>query len=256
MDLVAAIVSNRILRFIMHTPIASQAENTILYEPSLFGKPEQQLFDPDYWLARNVATSIEGGRGQVIFIHDDQRNWVLRHYHRGGFIAKFNQDRYLWQGAEATRSFREWRLLAKLVDLDLPVPIPVAARYVRRGISYQADLITQEIIGAKSLATLLQKASLSPTQWQYIGLTLTRFHSHGVQHADLNAHNIVFDETMTMHLLDFDRGVIRAVNQGWIDQVLQRLLRSLNKLKVQRSIHFNMNDWRQLLTAHHKQLNY
>ncbi len=88
-------------------PCSSTAaiEDNILYEPALFGKPEQQLFEPQYWLSRNAATSISGGRGQVVFIRDSQRNWVLRHYRRGGLIAKFNADRYLWQGVEADTMF-------------------------------------------------------------------------------------------------------------------------------------------------------
>ena len=234
--------------------INATIEGNILYEPSLFGKPEQQFFEASYWLVKGVATTVSGGRGQVIFIRDAQRNWVLRHYRRGGLIAKFNRDRYLWRDAEATRAFREWRLLAKLVDCGLPVPVPVAARYLRGGFSYRADLITQEIIGARSLASMLKAESISTTQWQSIGATLAKFHVLGVQHADLNAHNIVFDHAQALYLLDFDRGQIIKHDRRWVDAVLARLLRSLNKLKMQQAIHFNDNDWRFLLQAHDARL--
>ncbi len=234
--------------------ITAAIEDNILYEPALFGKPEQQLFEPHYWLSRNAATFVSGGRGQVVFIRGSQRNWVLRHYRRGGLVAKFNADRYLWQGVEATRCFREWRLLAKLVELELPVPVPVAARYVRGIVSYRADLITQEIPGARSLAACLANAALAAEQWQLLGTTLARFHANGVKHADLNAHNIVFDQARSIHVLDFDRGTIRTPEQKWIDGVLERLLRSLNKLRIQRQIHFSNHDWQQLSQAHNEQL--
>jgi len=234
----------------MHTHITSKVEGSILYEPSLLGKPEQQAFDPEYWLARGVGTAMTGGRGQVLFIRDDQRKWVLRHYRRGGLIANFNTDSYLWLGADATRSFREWHLLAKLIELELPVPVPIAARYVRHGLTYRADLITQEIIGARSLASCLADAPLTSVQWQLIGKTLARFHRYGVQHADLNAHNIVFDQNGSVFVLDFDRGVIGSHNQQWVDKVLARLLRSLEKLRAGQSIHFNADVWTQLVVAH------
>jgi 3-deoxy-D-manno-octulosonic acid kinase len=238
----------------MHTPANSQIEGSILYEPSLVGKPEHQLFEPEYWQSRGIGTAMAGGRGQVLFIRDDQRKWVLRHYRRGGLIAKFNPDQYLWTGAEATRSFREWRLLAKLVDIGLPVPAPIAARYVRQGVMYRADLITREIDGARSLAAVLKNQSLSAEYWQAIGVTLARFHTHGVRHADLNAHNMVLDHADAIHVLDFDRGTIQSPRQSWIDQVLARLLRSIHKLQSQQGLYFNDADWQLLLTAHNAEL--
>ncbi|MES1189961.1 MAG: 3-deoxy-D-manno-octulosonic acid kinase [Steroidobacter sp.] len=234
----------------MQQPVTSKIAGGILYEPSLFGKPEPQLFEPAYWLSRDTAASIQGGRGQVLFIHDGDRRWVLRHYRRGGLIARFNKDRYLWRGAETTRSFREWRLLTKLIGMQLPVPVPVAARYVRGLVSYRADLITMEIPGARSLSSLLMNSPMENARWQQLGRTLARFHKLGVHHADLNAHNIVLDQMDAIYVLDFDRGTIRSPERAWIDAVLARLLRSLNKLKAQRDIHFNDENWQQLRAAH------
>ena len=55
-----------------------------------------------------------GGRGTVAFVRDGERRWVLRHYRRGGLVARLLDDRYLWTGADRTRAFREWRLLREL----------------------------------------------------------------------------------------------------------------------------------------------
>ncbi|MGD9843247.1 MAG: 3-deoxy-D-manno-octulosonic acid kinase [Steroidobacteraceae bacterium] len=225
-----------------------------LLEPRLLSKLDQpvghELFEPGYWQRRGSAQQQRGGRGSVVFINDSECHWVLRHYRRGGLIGKLIADRYLWWGAEATRAFCEWRLLASLHAQGLPVPKPVAARYVRSGVSYRADLITEVIPQARTLAELLSAAPLNKQGWQQLGEIIARFHAVGVRHADLNAHNIVFDANQHIFLLDFDRGRICSVDPGWINHVLQRLLRSLNKLQAQRALHFQPSDWQHLVQVH------
>jgi 3-deoxy-D-manno-octulosonic acid kinase len=44
-----------------------------------------------------------------------------------------------------TRAYIEFVGLKTMLDLGLSVPKPVAARIVRQGIFYKAELITQEI---------------------------------------------------------------------------------------------------------------
>ncbi|HEY0633890.1 MAG TPA: lipopolysaccharide kinase InaA family protein, partial [Gammaproteobacteria bacterium] len=64
---------------------------------------------------------------------------------RGGLIAKLVADRYLWSGIEATRAWREWRLLAELCSEGFPVPQPIAARVIREGLFYRADIVTRRL---------------------------------------------------------------------------------------------------------------
>ena len=58
---------------------------------------------------------------------------VLRHFHRGGLVGRLNRDLYLRVGAPRCRAFREFDLLADMHVQGLPVPLPVAARYVPFG---------------------------------------------------------------------------------------------------------------------------
>lgn len=225
-------------------------KNNIIYNAGIVKDPGAELFEPAYWLDNSSATQTVGGRGSVLFIRDGERHWVLRHFKRGGLIAKLFADQYFWTGAEATRSFREWRMLSHMHGLGLPVPTPVAARYKRYGLIYRADLLTVEIPGAQTLTQRLEQISLNTVMWQRVGTTLARFHAIGAHHADLNANNIVFDAKDVVHVLDFDRGRVREVGKGWVDAVLDRLLRSLNKLQVQRGLHFTMQDWQTLRKAH------
>ena len=220
----------------------------ILYDASRLRKAQAEWFDRDYWQRRDALTSVTGGRGSVSFLRTEHGNWVLRRYLRGGLIASVSKDRYLWTGERRTRSFAEWRLLAELLRRQLPVPRPVAARYQRRGLSYTADLITEEIAGARTLAQSL--SSRSAEQWRAIGRTIARFHREGVHHADLNAHNILIGADESIYVLDFDRGRFRE-RGSWEADVLSRLKRSLEKVSRQRSdARFSEGNWGALMEGY------
>ena len=200
------------------------------------------MFGRDYWEARGSLEDFAGGRGSVSVLHTTNGDWVLRHYRRGGMVAHVVADRYLWTGANTTRSFREWRLLVELVRRGLPVPAPIAACYARSGATYTADIITARLSGARTLAQAIETQPLESAMWEQIGRTIARFHSVGVHHADLNANNIML-LGREVYLLDFDRGRIRA-RGGWEADVIARLKRSLDKLATQRAgVHFNAADW-------------
>jgi 3-deoxy-D-manno-octulosonic acid kinase len=156
---------------------------------------------------------------------------VLRHYRRGGLMARFAEDLYLWTGADRTRSFAEWRLLRQLRAWALPVPTPVAARYQRAGLLYRCDLLTVELPVRRTVTHALQQGPLLNETWHAIGRCVGRLHSHGVHHADLNAHNLLVGATQDVYVLDFDRGRIRA-RGAWEQAVLARLRRSLLKVTV------------------------
>jgi len=153
----------------------------------------------------------------------------LRHYRRGGWMAPLMGDRYLWNGRARSRGFAEFSLLAELGLQGLPVPAPVAARYRRRGPYYTADLITRAIVDASTLAQAVRDGQLDSALAQRIGELVARFHVVGVDHADLNAHNILIGDGQ-LWLIDFDRGEIRATGTAWKLANLARLKRSLLKV--------------------------
>lgn len=201
----------------------------MLYDASCLDHPTAALFDPAAWRGSGTVEQTQGGRGTVTFIGDGDRRWVLRHYRRGGLLAGLLGDRYLWTGEERSRSFREWRLLARLAAWGLPVPRPVAAGYSKSGPAYRADLVTEELPTRQTLAMALASAPLEDERWRSVGRCIARFHARGVQHADLNAHNVLLGEADEVFLLDFDRGRIRE-RGAWERAVLARLRRSLDKV--------------------------
>lgn len=215
----------------------------MLADPAVLGNVEppaaELWFDPEFWRGRGELAETARGRGSAWFIASDQRPWVLRHYRRGGFIARVSRDAYAWAGEERVRAFAEWRLLEVLYARGLPVPRPVAARYQRHGLWYRCDLITQRIADAEPLSTKLGAAPPLPESvWRGVGAALARLHRAGVDHADLNAHNILLgggdsrvnsSGNVNVSVIDFDRGRLRAPG-GWAAGNLQRLRRSLDKI--------------------------
>jgi 3-deoxy-D-manno-octulosonic acid kinase len=201
----------------------------MLYDASRMDQPGSDAFERDHWRQRGALEEVAGGRGTVAFIHDAGRRWVLRHYRRGGLVARLLDDTYLYTGEARTRAYAEFRLLRRLREWDLPVPVPVAARYLRAGLMYRADLLTEELPTRLTLAQVLASAPLEPAAWRVIGRCIARLHARGVQHADLNAHNLLLGAGGEVYVLDFDRGRIRA-RGAWEDRVLARLRRSLDKV--------------------------
>ena len=228
-------------------------ESVILYDDSLLSHRSEALFDPASWPAAPAAPGYAGGRGNTLLIVHEEQQWVLRHYHRGGLIGRILNDEFLWWGQQRTRCFREWLLLESLTESGLPVPRPVAARFVRRRFTYTADLITVRLPGVQSFSRRLANAPVSARVWRSIGAMLARFHDALVFHADLTAHNIQIDGDDRPFLLDFDRGRIMPAHGRWIMANLRRLRRSLDKIARTDGIEFAAQQWNWLLEGYRGQ---
>jgi len=258
------------------------ARGAMLADPDSLGRlPDAEfdaIFDPAFWAGRGELVDVTGGRGAAWFIAATPHQWVLRHYRRGGFIARLSTDRYLWTGEEHVRAFAEWRLLAELTRRGLPVPKPIAARYQREGILYRCDLITQRISDARPLSAVLSLAPVQERTWRDIGAAVARLHAAGADHADLNAHNILVDGGGAVSVIDFDRGRLRAPGDrradgearaggegraldgprggaqwrtgGWKSRNLSRLHRSLVKVTGDLPDRFSAAAWDWLLDGY------
>jgi 3-deoxy-D-manno-octulosonic acid kinase len=230
------------------------ATGVMLADPHSLGNAQleasESLFDTGFWAARGELAAVSGGRGSAWFVGSADHPWVLRHYRRGGFIARFSRDRYWFSREDRVRSFAEWRLLQNLSQRGLNVPKPVAAFYLREGWTYHCDLITQRIPQAQPLSAALKAGALAATIWRDVGAAVARLHGHGVDHADLNAHNILLDSNGIVSVVDFDRGQLRTPG-AWRFRNLARLKRSLQKLAAALPAdRFTPACWEQLLAGY------
>lgn len=240
----------------MHEQLRQDAKGAILFDASVSPQVDSQWFDLDHWRGRDALRTQSGGRGGVAVIDSPAGECVLRHYRRGGMVAKLMGDRYLWTGADRTRSFLEFRLLQAMARLKLPVPQVVAARYRRVGLHYRADLITRRLADTHTLTECLTQGRLDAELAQETGALVARFHRAGVWHADLNAHNVLVAPS-GLYLVDFDRGRMRASAPGWRMANLQRLRRSLFKIgaAAQGEAVFDQTIWTPLMHGYERTLN-
>lgn len=223
----------------------------VLFDGGRYDAVPEHWFERDYWYERDAVVDQALGRGTVLVVRREDETWVLRHYHRGGLVSRFVHDHYLWLGLERTRAFREWRLLRQLLDLGLPVPRPVAARVVRQGLLYQADIITAYLSSARALAEFIRDGEVPGELWTRIGAVLKRFHDQGVDHPDLTAQNILLDTDGTVYLVDFDKAAIRRPGR-WREAGVSRLQRSLRKVALETGTAFSEDSWDALRTGYER----
>jgi 3-deoxy-D-manno-octulosonic acid kinase len=207
--------------------------------------PSADWFEPEQWRRAGAVAIETSGRGQVLIVARGGESWVLRHYRRGGFVARFIDDHYLWLSAERTRAFREWRLLRSLRSAGLPVPNPVAARVYRTGCIYTADIITTYLPDTRKLSAFIAQGNAPGGCWRRVGAMIRAIHDHGVDHPDLTAHNVLLDGAGNVFLVDFDNAR-RKPPGAWQRAGVERFNRSLRKVALETGTEFDPDAWAEL----------
>jgi 3-deoxy-D-manno-octulosonic acid kinase len=232
--------------------VEKTATGAILFDQAIIRKISEDMFVPAGWPHSETLGGVlgSGGRGKTMFVGNVPRQFVLRHFVRGGLFGKVVHDSYVWTGEDATRSFAEWRMLEKMAANNLRVPRPAAARYRKRGPFYTADIITVRIPGVRPLSERLAEKTWNAEFWYSVGKAIYEFHECGVYHADMSAHNLQIDVDGNLWMLDFDCG--RLLPPGpWQQKTLSRLHRSLEKIKAQDpSLSYQQKNWEQLLEGY------
>lgn len=235
--------------------IQQLAGQFILTTAEVEGLISLDWFNLDYWQEQNALLASATGRAQAYFINTPAGEVVWRKYQRGGLPGKFIERSYLWLGLKNTRAYKELLLTQQLYNLGLPVPQPLAARVVKTGLTYQADLITRKLANSQTLADYLVAAFAVPQpdlttinqQLSQVEATVRQFHAQGLNHTDLNPRNILIAyvprETSAVNkpldtektatncwLIDFDNCSLGKPSAAVAKNNRQRLVRGLTKL--------------------------
>lgn len=206
-------------------------------------------FDAHYLQQQKLITGTAEGRGTVYFFKLNGTDLVLRHYKRGGLVAKLNDDNFLYTGIEKSRCQKELSVLEVLRKANINVPEPIAGRIVKKGLVYTADIITKVIAHATELHQELQERSVHIEVWRNIGAEIRKMHNAQICHNDINVKNILLvnnNGESKVHLLDFDKCDVRK-GSHWKAPNIERLKRSLNK-QVGKCAHYyyQPSDWEAL----------
>lgn len=238
--------------------------------PALAARVPAEWARPAFWQQAQAVVGHSSGRHTVYFVNaavaaggepgqqSGAVHWVLRHYYRGGLVGKLNRDWFWPVPVARSRAMAEFQLLLWMAAQGLPVPVPVAARYQRRGwFGYSADILLERVAGSEDLFQYLQRQPLPAAQWQQLGQLIARLQQAGVYHSDLNCHNILICGGEDFVLIDFDKCWRRA-GTDWQQQPLLRLRRSFAKEQQKararhQSFYFSDHDFAQLLLGYQQQ---
>ncbi len=203
----------------------------IVFDRQIVSHPDIDLFDAASYGNAASLVSGKGGRGAAWFVKAEFGEAVLRHYRRGGWAAKISDARYLWRDESSARSIHEFHFMQVLREKNLPVPKPIAAMVLRKGLFYRAAILLERIPNVQSfLECVHQQTESAP--WAALGKTIAAFHKVGAQHADLNAQNILLDADQKIWLIDWDKAKLHTSGDSiWYVDVLNRLQRSLLKYR-------------------------
>jgi len=211
--------------------LALSNQGAMFYASKWQGKIRQEFFSSDYWKDLENTRILAKGRSTTYKVRneDADKSWVLRQYYRGGLLGKIIEKTYIFRSESSVRSVAEWRLLAKLYELGLSVPKPIAAIYWRSGLTYQAAILTEYISNSMTLSNALTSSGTVP--WENIAHVIKEIHKVGCVHGDLNAHNILLHGLNQVTIIDFDKSYLSQENVSKVQQEnLFRLKRSILKV--------------------------
>ncbi|WP_135455754.1 3-deoxy-D-manno-octulosonic acid kinase [Vibrio echinoideorum] len=208
-------------------------------------KQVQFAFDADYWREKSCIVGSALGRGTTWFVQLDSSQAALRHYRRGGLFSKLIEDSYWFNGEENTRSFQELTLLNYLRESNVHVPRPIAARVVKSGFTYRADLLSEKVADARDLVAILKEKPLTKTMYQKIGNEIRKMHVAQVNHTDLNIHNILIDGADKVWIIDFDK-CYQQQGDTWKQSNWSRLKRSFEKECLKNDIFWTSTEFSQM----------
>lgn len=187
------------------------------------------------WAETRSERRVTTGRGVLCQVRLGESVAAVRHYYRGGWMARLWTDRYF----DATpRPLAELRTSEALREAGVPTPRVLAAIVYRGPVGYRADLATEWLEPGHDLEALLAPNGY-PDADRHAGLAATgrliaRAHAAGLDHPDLNVGNLFVGPLpqgdWRAWMLDLDRARVGQPGERRAGANLERLQRSIRKL--------------------------
>ena len=210
------------------------------------------------WAAEHEHAVSFTGRGTVHAVPaptlgpDRRDHWAVRHYRRGGAVARYLDDRYVAAGD--SRPIRELSASVEARKRGVPTPAVVAGATYSAGMFYRADLATELIPDAESLRDLLFGNSDSQIDAEkalhVAGKVVRRLEDTRVLHLDVNAGNVLLRVHLAeteAHVIDLDRcNIVTPAAPGPHHFMRERLERSLRGLADRHAVELSDGCWRAL----------
>lgn len=205
--------------------------------------------------ARHAETVLRG-RGAVPVLVTARGRWVVRRYLRGGMVAApLLGDRHLRVGG--SRPVREAHASTEALRRGIPTPRVVGGAVYPSGPFYRADLMTEYVSDAADLAQILFEEERTRREradvLREVGRLVGRAAAAGIEHADLNARNVLVERPRggaVPLFLDLDRcRILPAGKRADPARMLERLERSLRKLAAQGTRTLDREEWAILRTS-------
>ena len=174
--------------------VVTSGAHAVLHDAALREHVDASWFDPAHWQGARGVERETSGRGAVLIVPHGDETWVVRHYRRGGYVARFIEDHYIWLGARA------YALRFASGGYCVACTMRVARAESDRGARASArDFSTRRTSSRRTCPTRASCRRSSrehdvPAEcWRRIGRMVRAVHAHGVDHPDLTAHNILLD---------------------------------------------------------------
>jgi 3-deoxy-D-manno-octulosonic acid kinase len=202
------------------------------------------------WAGHGESMDVAGGRVVVraraapVPGPDGRARWVCRHYRRGGWVARVLGDRYAAVGTE--RPFRELIASVAARARGVRTPAVVAGAAYRAGLVYRADLVTEEVPDAPSLADWLRAPRDRPPVEDLLlraGRLVGALERARVLHADANAGNVLMAREGPAWVVDLDRAAVLAPDARVPHRMRARLERSLRKICAALGLEVTASAW-------------
>lgn len=175
-----------------------------------------------------VAGWLEGGRTRHALLRVRGEAWVLKAYRRGGFMGRWNSERYWGSG----RFLAELRIAALAERAGVATAEALALVVERAGLgSVRAWLVTRYLERARPLTEFFGDPA-EVIVFRAAGEVVRRMHLAGIDHNDLHLGNIMgtFEAGRPQaHIVDWDRARLRSPGSWSPYGNLSRLWRSLEK---------------------------